>query len=197
MLPPLLPPFSQTEDLIEYLDQSQNQEQTVKYLYFWGHTPKNPDEIDQSCLSQWFPACFTIDRTHYATAEHYMMAQKALLFNDHAAIDRILNAPHPHAAKQIGRQVQGFEPEQWIAQRFAIVIAGNLAKFQQNPQLAQFLQQTGDRVLVEASPLDPIWGIGLAATDRRANQPQTWQGLNLLGFALMQVRSQLASHSIA
>jgi ribA/ribD-fused uncharacterized protein len=68
------------------------------------------------------------------------------------------------------------------------VIQGNLAKFSQNPLLERFLLETGTRVLVEAAPRDLIWGIGLGQNDPRAQDPATWQGLNLLGFALMEVR---------
>jgi ribA/ribD-fused uncharacterized protein len=75
--------------------------------------------------------------------------------------------------------------------RFEVVVAGNMAKFGQHAGLRQFLLGTGDRVLVEASPRDTIWGIGLAAGDERAAGPDRWRGLNLLGFALMEVRQRL------
>lgn len=71
------------------------------------------------------------------------------------------------------------------------MVAGNLAKFGQHTDLREYLLGTGDRVLVEASPLDRVWGIGLAADDERAVSPDQWRGLNLLGFALMQVRETL------
>jgi ribA/ribD-fused uncharacterized protein len=71
------------------------------------------------------------------------------------------------------------------------VVAGNVAKFGQHPELRQFLLGTGDRVLVEASPRDQIWGIGMSASNELATSPGHWRGLNLLGFALMQARQQL------
>jgi ribA/ribD-fused uncharacterized protein len=70
-------------------------------------------------------------------------------------------------------------------------VSGNLAKFGQNPSLKAYLLATGDKVLVETSPLDKIWGIGLAAGDPHASNPAEWQGQNLLGFALMAVRAEL------
>jgi len=66
-----------------------------------------------------------------------------------------------------------------------------MAKFSQHPELGQFLLATGERVLVEASPQDRVWGVGLTADDERAASPRTWRGLNLLGFALMEVRHRL------
>ena len=106
---------------------------------------------------------------------------------------RILAASNPAAAKRLGREVQGFDETAWAAARFAIVVAGNVAKFGQNPALAEFLRTTGERVLVEASPTDRVWGIGLAADHADAESPEQWRGLNLLGFALMETRRTLAS----
>lgn len=72
-----------------------------------------------------------------------------------------------------------------------MVVAGNMAKFGQHQPLREFLAGAGSRVLVEASPQDRVWGIGLAAGDEPSGTPEHWQGLNLLGFALMEVRSRL------
>jgi len=130
-----------------------------------------------------------IDGQRYVTAEHFMLAEKAALFGDLAARVRVLEAPTPGAAKALGRGVSGFDEA--VENRFAIVVQANLAKFTQNPDLRVFLKQTGSRILVEASPVDNIWGIGLAQDDERANNPNQWEGLNLLGFALMEIRSRL------
>ena len=73
------------------------------------------------------------------------------------------------------------------------MVAGNLGKFDQNPDVRRFLLGTGSRELVEASPVDDIWGIGLAADDPHAQDPATWRGLNLLGRALVEVRAALAA----
>ena len=162
------------------------------YLFFWGHHPPAGGGLGKGCLSQWWPAPFTVDGIRYPTAEHFMMAGKALLFGDAEAAAQIARACHPGEAKALGRKVPGFDEQRWAAQCFGIVVAGNVAKFSQHPELGQFLLATGDRVLVEASPQDRVWGIGLAADDERAATPRTWQGLNLLGFALMEVRHRLA-----
>ncbi|MEH1016178.1 NADAR family protein [Micromonospora sp. CPCC 206060] len=165
----------------------------VRYLFFWGHRPQRDGSVGPGCLSQWWPAPFVVDGVRYATAEHYMMAGKARLFGDGPAVDRILAAPDPGAAKALGRQVRGFDEQVWVAHRFDLVVAANVAKFDQHPELGAFLVATGGRVLVEASPVDRIWGIGLAADDPRATDPARWRGLNLLGFALMQARARLSA----
>jgi ribA/ribD-fused uncharacterized protein len=163
--------------------------QAVKYLFFWGHHPQRDGSVGPGCLSQWWPAAFTADGRTFATAEHYMMWRKAMLFNDHETAEQILSAPHPHRAKALGRQVHGFDQRIWEQHRYDIVVAGSMAKFGQHNDLRAFLLVTGERVLVEASPTDRIWGIGLAANDERAVDPAAWRGLNLLGFALMRARA--------
>ncbi len=160
-----------------------------QYLFFWGHQPTSDKPIGKWCLSQWFPAPFVIDSIEYPTAEHFMMAEKARLFGDHDTLQQILVAPHPGAAKALGRQVQGFDEGVWLQQRFEIVVRGNRAKFAQDEQLRAYLRNTNDKVLVEASPTDTVWGIGLAEDDRNASNPAAWRGENLLGFALMKVRA--------
>jgi len=163
----------------------------LRYLYFWGHRPPRDGGVGPGCLSQWWPAAFTLDGVGFATAEHYMMWRKAVLFDDSETAARVVSAGHPQQAKSLGRQVRGFDERRWAAERFAIVVAGNTAKFGQHPALRDYLLATGDRVLVEASPVDNVWGIGLAADDERAGDPATWRGLNLLGFALMAAREAL------
>jgi ribA/ribD-fused uncharacterized protein len=165
--------------------------ESAEYLMFWGHRAPDTGAVGRSCLSQWWPATFTVDGLAYPSAEHFMMAAKALLFGDTATAEQIRQAPDPALAKALGREVRGFDEQRWAACRFEAVVAGNMAKFRQHPDLRQFLLGTGDQVLVEASAGDAIWGIGLAAEDQRSARPETWRGLNLLGFALMEVRQRL------
>ena len=160
------------------------------YLFFWGHTPNGPS-LGKHVLSQWWPATFSLDDQSYPTAEHYMMAEKARLFGDADTCAQILATTDPARAKALGRQVRGFSDERWAKERVAIALRANTAKFGQNAGLKDWLIGTKDAVVVEASPVDRIWGIGLAADDKRATNPETWRGLNLLGFALMKVRSSL------
>ncbi|WP_309110052.1 NADAR family protein, partial [Saccharothrix sp.] len=161
-----------------------------KYLFFWNQNAPG-GSVHKGCLSQWYPSPFTADGHVFATAEHYMMWRKAVLFDDLDTAARILAAKHPRQAKDLGREVRGFDQETWDAQRFAIVADGSALKFGADPDLRDYLLATGDRVLVEASPLDRVWGIGLTEDDPRATDPEQWQGLNLLGFALAEARSRL------
>ncbi len=169
----------------------------LDYLFFWGHVPKPGNTIAKECLSQWWPANFVVDGEPYPTAEHFMMAGKARLFGDEAALSRILRAPTPAEAKKLGRQVRGFDEALWNAAAFDLVVRGNTEKFRQNPELADFLLGTENLVLVEASPVDRIWGIGLAANDPGASDPQKWLGRNLLGFALTATRKILRQRMLA
>lgn len=162
-----------------------------RYLFFWGHQPEADGRVGKGCLSQWFEAGFTVEGAHYRSAEHFMMAEKARLFGDDEAQAKILQCASPAQAKALGRTVRGFDSERWNTACFDIVVRGNAAKFGQNAGLKAYLLTTGERVLVEASPVDAIWGIGLAAQDALAQQPEHWRGLNLLGFALMEARAQL------
>ncbi|MFF0827588.1 NADAR family protein [Brevibacillus sp. NPDC003359] len=171
----------------------ESQRTKVKYLFFWGHTQKESGSIDKSCFSQWYPAAFVEDGITYLTAEHYMMAKKAELFGDLAIRDQIIRKSHPKQAKELGRKVHSFDEAVWNANKTAIVRQANLLKFSQHADLQAFLLDTGDRIIVEASPYDRIWGIGMAQDHPHAEQPEKWRGENLLGFALMAVREQLRS----
>jgi len=178
------------EKFLKDLIQKVHQGHQSKYLYFWGHTPKQADLVDKSCFSQWFPAQFKVEGDEYFTAEHYMMAQKAKLFNDEETFARILQVKHPNEAKQLGRKVRNYDEQVWQENRFDIVVQANFAKFSQHHKLKEFLLSTRDRILVEASPVDKIWGIGMAQDHPHIQDPSQWQGLNLLGFALMHVRER-------
>ncbi|SEF46272.1 hypothetical protein SAMN04489712_10199 [Thermomonospora echinospora] len=169
----------------------EEQGRPLRLLFFWGHRSTGTGEIGKGCLSQWWEGDFTVDGITYRSAEHWMMAHKARLFGDEETFERIVAAAHPAEAKALGRRVRGFDEDRWAAHREEIVTAGNVAKFGRHPALRDYLLGTGRRILVEASPLDRVWGIGLSAEDERAASPARWRGLNLLGFALMEARARL------
>ncbi|WP_269233759.1 NADAR family protein [Flavobacterium flavigenum] len=162
-----------------------------KFLFFWGHQPNKDGKITKTCFSQWWLSSFKVDKVTYKTAEHWMMAKKAELFQDQEILEKILEADSPAEAKKLGREVRNYDDKIWLENRFEIVKEGNLHKFSQNKALKEFLINAKDRVLVEASPVDPIWGIGIASDHKDVMNPEKWKGLNLLGFALMEVRDEL------
>ena len=162
-----------------------------KFLFFWGHQPNKDGSISKTCFSQWWLSSFEVEGITYKTAEHWMMAKKAALFNDNEVLGKIIESNSPAEAKKLGREVKNYDDKLWLANRFEIVKQGNYHKFNQNPDLKDFLINTNDRVLVEASPVDPIWGIGMTVDHKDVMNPKKWKGLNLLGFALMEVRDEL------
>ncbi|HRC58076.1 MAG: NADAR family protein [Myxococcales bacterium] len=146
---------------------------------------------EASPFSQWHRCVFTVGAHTYNCAEQYMMHGKALLFGDVAVAEQILKAAHPRTHKALGRKVTPYDEEIWRANRERIVLEGNRAKFTQSPDLLRALLATRRTELVEASPYDKIWGIGLAATDPRAQDPRKWRGHNLLGKILTSLREEL------
>lgn len=156
----------------------------MRYTFFF---------TEASPFSQWYRSAFTVGPYTYNCAEQYMMHGKALLFADPEVGAQILAAEHPRQHKALGRKVHGFSDERWRAHREQIVLEGNRAKFTQNPELRARLLETAGTELVEASPYDRIWGIGLAASDPRAQDPKTWRGQNLLGKILTRLREELAA----
>lgn len=163
----------------------------LKYLFFWGHTPAANGHITEACLSQWWPCRFRVDGTEYSCAEQFMMAEKARMFHDEEMLAKIMEASHPKEMKAYGRAVKNFDKDLWDFRCYEIVKRGNLAKFSQNPELLEYLKGTRRRILVEASPRDRIWGIGMGKANPDALCPLKWRGTNLLGFALTEVRDQL------
>lgn len=163
----------------------------VKYLFFWGHQAQKDGSIGQGCLSQWWPVSFEVDGQVYASAEHFMMAEKARLFGDEAICRQVLMARSPAEAKALGRKIMHFDDAIWNRERFDIVVRGNVAKFSQHDDLKQYLLNTKQRILVEASPVDTIWGIGLSKEASKVQDPSEWRGINLLGFALMEARDRI------
>ncbi len=156
------------------------------YSFFWGHKIFSP--ITETCFSQWYPAPFVHENLSYPTAEHWMMACKARTFGDEEILQQLFKTDSPAEAKKLGRAVKNFDPQVWDDVKYEFVKEGNVLKFSQHPDMNAFLLQTGKNVIVEASPMDAIWGIGLGRENPKAKNPFQWRGQNLLGFALMEVR---------
>ena len=165
---------------------SENPDGPIDAVFFW-----KPGNSPADCFSQWQHSAFTVDTDRYSWAEQYMMAEKARVFEDDEMEARILSSKNPKAIKALGRKVSGFSGEIWGGVKHAIVLNGNYAKFAQNADMRDVLLQTGDKILVEASPLDAIWGVGFSAKNPDAAVPANWRGKNMLGFALMEVRDEI------
>jgi len=144
-------------------------------------------------FSQWYPSLFKVEGIEYNCTEQYMMAKKAGLFGDEKAQLAIMESKIPREQKRIGRTVEGFVAERRNAVAKDIVFRGNVAKFTQNPECFAYMMNTGTQEIVEASPEDTIWGIGLSAEDPDAHDKTKWKGTNWLGEVLTSVREILVS----
>ncbi len=145
----------------------------------------------QGELSQWYMVNFTVDGVVYNCAEQYMMAQKALLFGDTKSHEKIMASRSPRDQKKYGRSVKPFDMAKWNAQARDVVFKGNLQKFMQNPVLKKLLLESEGTTIVEASPTDDVWGIGLDKYDPRAHNRGMWRGKNWLGETLTKVREEI------
>ena len=106
-----------------------------------------------------------IDGEKYNCNEQYMMAKKAKLFEDDYALKKIMSAFDPSVQKSWGRKVKHFDKDKWEKIARDVVYKANYAKFTQNDDRQQQLLATGDKIIVEASPYDCIWGIGMRCDD--------------------------------
>ena len=154
------------------------------YVFFWGHSKNNR----YGCLSNWYPASFVKDAVSFSNTDQYMMYRKALLMGDDGIVNKILVECDPKRVKSLGRKVKNWNEELWIQHREQIMYDGCLAKFQANSDMKAVLLSTGEKQLVEASPFDSIWGIGMRAKSNGVEDPENWKGLNLLGKTLDKVK---------
>lgn len=156
--------------------------ETNEFVFFWG-----ADEI----YSNFYPESFTHQGIRFKWSEQGVMYRKAMFFGAERIANMILEANSAYQCKQLGRSTEiPFVESQWTEVREQIYKEVLLDKFS-NPKLKRKLLATGSKHLVEASPYDKIWGIRLAEDHPFAEQPDKWQGLNLLGKVLMEVREEL------
>jgi hypothetical protein len=150
------------------------------FVFFWSGP-----------FSQWYPSHFQMNGVRFNTAEQAMMYAKAMLFRDKKTAAKILEARKPREQKALGREVKNFDSKTWDGRKLYEVVKVNHAKFHQNPDLRAELFKTGTAQIVEASPNDAIWGIGLDEQAARNTPIADWPGNNLLGIALTKVRAEL------
>lgn len=161
------------------------------FIFFFSHKASKSKEVTDTCLSQWYKCCFYEDKILFTSAEQYMMYKKAILFEDYEIAYCILESENPKDIKAYGRKVKNFKDEIWIKNREKIVLQANLLKFSQNLKLKEYLINTKNKILLEASPYDKIWGIGMKKESEGITNMKNWKGKNLLGFKLMSVRDRL------
>ena len=162
-----------------------------RYLCFWGHRAKSGRAAGPHMLSQWWQSEFEAGGVRYATAEHYMMAEKARLFGDDGTCARILAAPSPGAAKALGREVKNFAEAEWEAHRFDIVVRGNAGKFGAERGTADLSLAHGRKGSCRSESRGPDLGRECRRGRPPCGKPGPLAGANLLGFALMKVRAIL------
>lgn len=159
-----------------------------KFIFFWG-----------GIFSNWAKAPFKAQLKRgfdqpildFNTSEQYMMAQKSVVFHDAERLMLIMKSSNPKEQKAYGRQVVGFDIETWAVVARELTYIGVYAKFVQNPKLTELILSTGHKWLIEASPMDNVWGIGLAPNDSTNSDPKNWTGKNWLGQVLMKVRDDI------
>jgi ribA/ribD-fused uncharacterized protein len=156
--------------------------ETDEFYFFWKHQ-----------FGQWTKrGIVDPEGLTYNCCEQYMMHKKAMLFGDTIVAEKILGEPEPSSQQKLGREVSNYKSEIWDNHKFGIVWYGNYLKFTQHKDLGQRLIATGQRVIVEASPYDLVWGVGYAADSEEILTPEKWRGQNLLGHVLMSVRSAIS-----
>ena len=163
-------------------DSNKKFRKTKTHLYFWG-----------SEYSQWFKKDGIIqeDGVKYSSAEQYMMAKKAELFKDLSIKEEILKYSNPNKIKKLGRKISNFNEKIWDDNKIEIVTQGNFLKFSQNKELNDLLIMDKELIIVEASPVDKIWGIGLHFDDNLVLEEKNWNGENLLGICIMKARKKI------
>jgi len=180
------------EEFARFLKSDSKLELESETIFFWKPVAGN------GWFSNWYSCKFMEDNVTYTSSEQYFMVKKAELFMSdiHAVenkkiIKKMLETDDQSEIRTLGRKVQGFNEQVWKKNRLQIMINANILKFTQNRDLCQKLMDTNGQLLVEASPSDNIWGIGLTEEKAKKLNPNEWPGENLLGFSLMFVRDML------
>lgn len=153
---------------------------TDTHVYFWNGE-----------FSNFHPIKIKYNKINFYTTEQIFMWEKALYFEDKEIAQKIMVTAEPSECKRLGRQIKNFDADKWSIVSYDIMVNANYHKYSQNPILKDLLLETGDKTLVEASPFDKIWGVGLASFNDEILDEKNWRGQNLLGKALMEVRDKI------
>jgi len=157
-----------------------------KYTFFWGGP-----------LSNFYTCYFTdSDGVAYSCVEQFYASKKAIFFKDSHTYQSILSTKDPKKQKSLGRKVTNFNAAEWYGEGSDFnpakdfMYQGCYLKFSQNEKFKKFLLETKGTFLVEASPYDKIWGIGMAEC-WLATYRKFWKGKNWLGDILTKVREDI------
>lgn len=157
---------------------------TDTHIYFWS-----------SIYSNWYSCNFVVDGILFNCSEQFYMYKKAMQFADEDTAKKILGASHPRDQKAFGRQVKNFDSTVWDSISYKVMLQAVYEKFNQNYELKCQLLGTDDKIFVEASPFDNIWGVGLNEIDDTILDEKNWLGKNWLGKVLCEVRERLKQDS--
>lgn len=153
-----------------------------KHVAFWG-----------SAFSNFYPCEFSYDGKTWKSSEQCFMAMKAKHFGDTEIYERILASTEPKHAKKLGRMVKNYDDEEWSRVRYNYMYEIVKEKFAQNKYLTDFLKsdEFKDKTFVEGNPFDRIWAVGIDYRNCWIDDEAKWDGQNLLGKVLEQVRKEL------
>lgn len=171
---------------LKFINKYKKELMDKNIIGFWGHSK----DSKYAYLSNWYQSNFNIEKVEFCNVEQYLMYQKALCFKDEIMAVKILNNKNPKEIKTLGRQVKNYNDVEWDKIRYNVLKIALKAKFTQNELLLSKLKQTNNSVLVEASPYDKIWGIGMDVNHEYKDYTK-WQGTNLLGWALTEIKNEI------
>lgn len=150
------------------------------YEFFWG-----------GIYSNWAPSDIVVGDKTFNCVEQYMMYKKAEVAGDTESMQAVMNTQMPNEQKAIGRRIKNYDDAKWAAVRYEIVKEAIRAKFTQHADLKEKLLASGNKHIVEASPYDVVWGIGMGEDHPDRFDESKWRGDNLLGKCIMDVRAEL------
>ena len=150
------------------------------YDFFWGGP-----------FSNWYPSNFVVDGRRFNCGEQFMMFEKAMTFEDEITANEIMETSNPRDQKKLGRKVRNYDDKVWSEVRYEKVKRGLLEKYKQDPFFYNYLKERKDKIIVEASPYDRIWGIGFGENDPDLLEKKDKWGLNLLGRCIMEIADEL------
>ncbi len=163
------------------------------YFSQWAHTPFSAP-LPQLRPTSSGAKLSKVGTLRFSHAEQYMMASKAMVFNDQDTMLEIMDSKHPGDQKKLGRKVKNFQPEVWEAVCRPVVYLGNWYKFVQHEGARKFLEEHRGKKFVEGADYDPIWGVGISWDDPLIEDEANWKGTNYLGEVIMKVDSDLVAH---